>query len=456
VDVVLKTGAAPAEFTLVYRTHEDPRGRALPLERLLLPWAELEKAAAPGAREIPETRGGNWVRGRDLFFGDAAACGKCHAVGGRGGAIGPDLSNLPHRDYASVVRDIAEPSFAINPDYVTNIVALADGRVLTGVVRTEGDRLHIAGGDGAVVTVRREQVERMKPSSLSVMPEGIPKALGPEKLRDLMTFLLTDPPRMPEYGKGSPPPARSREEVQAVLAGAPPGDAKPRPLRVVLVAGPKDHGPGEHDYPAWQSAWGRLLGMAEGVRVGAATGWPSAADLASADVLVFYQRGAWAADRARDIDAFLARGGGLVYLHYAVDGGADAPGFARRIGLAWQGGRSKFRHGPLELAFGRVDHPIARNFDTVKFHDESYWNLVGEAGAVRPLATAVEDGERRPLLWTLEPPAGRVFVSILGHYSWTFDDPLFRVLLLRAICWTAKEPVDRLNDLVFPGARISE
>jgi type 1 glutamine amidotransferase len=49
-----------------------------------------------------------------------------------------------------------------------------------------------------------------------------------------------------------------------------------------------------------------------------------------------------------------------------------------------------------------------------------------------------------------------VFVSIPGHYSWTFDDPLFRVLLLRGICWSAKQPVDRLNELVWPGARIAK
>ena len=41
-----------------------------------------------------------------------------------------------------------------------------------------------------------------------------------------------------------------------------------------------------------------------------------------------------------------------------------------------------------------------------------------------------------------------------GHYSWTFDDPLFRILLLRGIAWTTQEEVDRFNDLVTPGARM--
>ena len=49
---------------------------------------------------------------------------------------------------------------------------------------------------------------------------------------------------------------------------------------------------------------------------------------------------------------------------------------------------------------------------------------------------------------------GRVFVSIPGHFSWSFDDPLFRILLLRGIAWAGREPVDRFNELALPGARI--
>jgi putative heme-binding domain-containing protein len=81
-------------------------------------------------------------------------------------------TNLSQRDYHSVLRDIAEPSFAINPDYITQIVALRDGRTLTGTVRTEGDRLHVADTDGKVTTVRRDEVEVMTPAPTSIMPEG--------------------------------------------------------------------------------------------------------------------------------------------------------------------------------------------------------------------------------------------------------------------------------------------
>jgi putative heme-binding domain-containing protein len=459
LEVILATGGGDPGLSVSYHTQEDPRPRALQLSRLLLPWAATRKEEASVAvgRDVPELKGGNWARGRRVFFSEQAACSKCHAVGGEGGAIGPDLSNLPHRDYHSVLRDIAEPSFAINPDYITHVVTLRDGRVLTGAVRTEGDRLHVGDAQGKVTTVRRDQVEGMQTSPLSVMPEGLPKQLGPERTKDLLVFLLADLPRMPDYGKGTPPPPRTRKEVRAVLAGAPDPPAKTRPIHVVLVAGKKDHGPGEHDYPAWQKVWQRLLSLADDTKVTTATDWPSREQFKSADVLVFYQHGTWTPERARDVDAYLARGGGLVYIHYAVDGRADSPGFAQRIGLAWRDGQSRFRHGPLDLGFeGGARHPVARNFGKVHFHDESYWRLAGDVNKVRVLATGKEEGRDQPLFWTLEPSKGRVFVSIPGHYAWTFDDPLFRLLLLRGVAWAAREPVDRFNDLVTVGARIKD
>jgi hypothetical protein len=261
------------------------------------------------------------------------------------------------------------------------------------------------------------------------------------------------PTAMPRDHKGPRPKPRTVAEVQAVLAGAPAVPEKIRPLRIVLVAGKKDHGKGEHDYPAWQKAWTPLFAQADKVEVATAWEWPEPETFRNADVLVFYHHGDWTPARATATDAFLERGGGLVYIHWAVDGREDAPGFAKRIGLASRGGKIKYRHGPLDLAFNKnAPHPIARNFDRLKLEDESYWMLTGELPKDRVIATQVEDQEPRPLFWTVEHAQGRVFVSIPGHYSWTFDDPLFRVLLLRGIAWAAKAPVDRFNDLVWPGA----
>jgi type 1 glutamine amidotransferase len=270
--------------------------------------------------------------------------------------------------------------------------------------------------------------------------------------------------RMPEYPDSlPPPPIRTKAEVARLLGSA---NQKPaatpeaavdsaQPLRVVLVAGPKDHGKGEHDYPAWQHVWSRLLAHHPQTQVDTAWEFPTAEQMEQADVVVFYQRGSWDQQRAAAIDALLARGKGAVYIHWAVDGRGQQEEMAKRIGLSAHGGQIRFRHGDLTLDFRPGnEHPIARNFEQVRWVDESYWLLTGDPQRIQLLGTSVEDGEPRPQFWTVEHGQGRVFVSIPGHYMWTFDDPTFRTLLLRGIAWAGHCDVDRFNQLVTLDARV--
>ncbi len=480
LDVTLTVEGPSPTLGISFSTNADSRGRAFALRRFLLPWANSKPQAAEAvaAREIPELKGGDWARGRAVFFSEQAACAKCHQLRGQGGRIGPDLSNLVHRDYASVLRDVREPSLGINPDHVTYAVNLKDGRLLTGVPRTEEGKIVIGDNTGKEVAVSKGEIESMQPSPVSTMPDDAEKNLGPEKLKDLMTFLLTEPLKPAVLERRDAPPPRTRAEVDAVLkagrgaTGWPPSttdSTKPavggqpvpptslKKLTIVLVSGPKDHGPGEHDYPLWQRRWTTLLSLADNVLVSQADGWPSPRQLETADVLVFFSANPkWSAEKAGELDVFLNRGGGLVLLHWAVNGRDAVEAFAERIGLSSNSRTTRYRHGPLELTFTDPKHPITRGFDKVKFVDESYWNMTGDEKRIHVLATGMEEGKPRPLFWAREHGKGRVFVSILGHYNWTFDDPLFRILILRGIAWTANQPADRLTDLAVVGARMGD
>lgn len=454
----------PSTIEVSLSTNEDSRRRPIPLHRLNwrgfeMPSKETGLVKRP-SEPPPELRGGDWLRGRDVFFSEQALCFKCHTVAGQGGTIGPNLSNLRHRDYASVVRDVTQPSYAINPDYITYSLLLADGQSLSGVVRSERDKLRVGDAKGVEHVVAKDEIEVLKAQAISTMPDNIVKTLPAEKLRDLLTFLLLAPPPelepAPITRPGAPPP-RPRSDVEAALAGSEKLDPqKLKELKVVLVAGPKDHGENEHDYPDWQKRWNKLFTLAPKVKIETAEVWPSAEQFKTADVLVWYSANpGWSPEKAKEIDEFQARGGGMVYLHFAVNGQRAPDQLAERIGLAW--GPSKFRHGAVDLKFAAESkHPIVRNFTKAHFEDESYWNLVGDESKITLLASGEEEGKPQPLIWTYERGKGRVFVSILGHYSWTFDDPLFRTLIFRGICWTAGEPVDRFNDLVPIGARIAE
>lgn len=437
--------------------------RPFSLRRFYLPWAEFtsEPVKLASERILPELAGGNWLRGQKLFFSEQAACSKCHQVGGVGGKLGPDLSNLIHRDYTSVLRDISEPSAAINPDHTAFNVELKDGDVLTGVVIGDtADTLTLGNAVGQPVRVAKSNIKNIKPSSLSLMPEGLDKGLGEAAMKDLMTYLMTVPLEPAPIEIGGAPPARSRAELSAVLSSREPLPAQLKPMHIVLCAGPKDHGKGEHDYPMWQRRWSKLLAMSEGVTVSTADKWPSAEQFAKADVICFFNNNpVWSEDKGKELDSYLARGKGAVYFHWAVEARGDAEAFARRIGLASNSAMLKYRHGPLDFQF--AEHPLAKgfnatNFTKAKFIDESYWLFRGDEKNVNLLASSLEDGQLRPQLWTRNVGPGRVFVSIPGHYNWTFDDPVFRVLALRGICWAASQPVDRLTDLAPIGARIAE
>ena len=456
------TAEEPLELGLTWSTAEDPRPRPMPPHRFLPLWLD-QKLPSDNAEQalVPaELAGGDWLRGRDVFYAEQAQCAKCHAMDGKGGTLGPNLSNLRHRDYQSVLRDINQPSYALNPDFLTYNILLEDGRQVSGVALSEGEKLRIGDAKGNELIVARDEIELMKPGIISTMPEGLTKVLPADKLRDLLTFLLLAPPAelqpAPISRPGAPPP-RKRKEVEAVLDDAEKFDPeKLKPLSIVLVAGPKDHGENEHDYPDWQKRWSKLLPLAPKVTVSTADVWPSAEQLKTADVLVFYSANpAWAPEKANEIDDFQARGSGMVFLHFAINGQRAPDQLAERIGLAWQNGKSKFRHGALDLKFATdTKHPILRNFEKAHFEDESYWDLLGNPKAVTILANGDEEGQPRPLLWAYEHGKGRVFCSILGHYSWTFDDPLFRTLVLRGIAWSARENVDRFNDVVQLGARV--
>jgi len=300
-----------------------------------------------------------------------------------------------------------------------------------------------------------------EPLATSIMPVGLQNVLSPQQVTDLLTYVLARPLEpAPIAIEGAPPPC-PLAEFEALAPPPRAADAAdPKPLRVVLAAGEKDHGQDEHDYPDWQQRWAPLLARADRVAVETAQGWPSAEQLAGADVVVMFSANpAWSAARGAELDAWFARGGGLVLIHYAVNGGSAVAEYAQRIGLVWRNG-SKFRYGALDLDFfvprrgATSADAIVAGFHRLHLVDETYWDLSGDESSVRVLATAVEDGQPRPQIWAREVGRGRIVGFLPGHYRWTFDDPRVRLLLLRAIAWAGGQPVERLAELATLGARL--
>lgn len=293
-----------------------------------------------------------------------------------------------------------------------------------------------------------------------------------------VTFSVAAPP---------PPEPALRSEVEKALAKAGGVKESARKLRIVLLADKKDHREHEHDYPVWQERWALLLGGrvaskagqvnlygpantdakaaagAEKVEVARAWNWPTEEQFVSADVIVAFCYLAWTDEHQRQIKQYLERGGGLVLIHSATwtkpKASADV---AALIGV---GGFTRYRHGPMQVEITAADHPICRGLPPkFTFLDEPYWPPTPPLTGDRVTALAVsrekpdkesEQTAPQPMFWTCQTGRGRVFGCVPGHYTWTFDDSWFRLLLLRGIAWAGGEPASRFDHLALRGARVT-
>jgi putative membrane-bound dehydrogenase-like protein len=214
------------------------------------------------------------------------------------------------------------------------------------------------------------------------------------------------------------------------------------PLRIYLRAGPKTHGPGEHDHPLFLEEWSELLAE-RGAKVEGSLHFPSAEELARTDVLVLYaaEGGTLDPGQRADLDTYLARGGGIVALHDAVCGN-DAHWFKTIIGGAWEHGHSKWHTGKVGLYMELAEHPITRGIPHFDLTDEIYHDLHLDEDA-QILANSFHTiFDVTPQLWTLEREDYRAFVSLQGHYHKTFSHPAWRAILLRGIAWAGKREAD--------------
>jgi putative heme-binding domain-containing protein len=190
--------ATPGEpalgISVWWTTNEDGRPRALPLRRVRLPWA-VPAGGPQHAQRMAEIAGGDWAAGKALFFSGFPGCARCHSIRGEGGTIAPDLSNLIERDYASVLRDIEQPSATINPDYPLYSFELRGDRVAQGViVSSSAEAVRVGDITGAITAIATADIVRTHAMATSLMPEGLISAFSASQRRDLMTFLLVRAP----------------------------------------------------------------------------------------------------------------------------------------------------------------------------------------------------------------------------------------------------------------------
>ncbi len=263
------------------------------------------------------------------------------------------------------------------------------------------------------------------------------------------------------------PPNRNPADIERIVG--PIVERQPsRDLNIVWVWGvDKNHDRGGHEYGWVMDRFvNTLLPQVPRVTAVSAMYFPTKEQWKKADLVVFYyqQREPWRKTQFELVDAYQKRGGGLIFLHLALLE-TSGDGLAKRIGLNYvRDTKWGVLPTPIHLTEAGTESPLFEGFPAeFDLVDELYWNLNGDPKEFTTLMTSPGgpllgssgppkpdelDGKEWPVMWTKETGQGKIFATVLGHNYFTFNDPYFRIILLRSMAWTMNESFDPFKPLV--------
>lgn len=85
---------------------------------------------------------------------------------------------------------MVDPSATVGAEYRMSVVVLKDGRVLNGIVRSRNDKTLTLQSAKERITLELADIEEVKPSTVSLMPDGQLQTLTPDQIRDLTGYLM--------------------------------------------------------------------------------------------------------------------------------------------------------------------------------------------------------------------------------------------------------------------------
>ncbi|TAE93894.1 MAG: dehydrogenase, partial [Runella slithyformis] len=177
-------------------------GGFLPVEKMPQELKEAEIASL--AKTISETA--DPVKGEAIFRKSGLACFTCHAIGGAGGRIGPDLSSLgTSSPVATIIKSIIYPNASIKEGYELQRVVKKDKSEIMGYLVANGAaEIVLRDVTGSEIAIPKSQVSGIDKVAGSLMPAGLTAGLDQEEFKNLIGFLS----KMGESGKFRVPTAR--------------------------------------------------------------------------------------------------------------------------------------------------------------------------------------------------------------------------------------------------------
>ncbi len=158
-------------------------------------YAAINVEAAKQKERLDEMVGqvgqGDIRRGQLVFANTKAACVACHAIGYKGGNIGPDLSRIGKiRTERDLLESLLFPSVSFVRSYEPVLIVTHAGKQFSGLIRREtADEIILATGAKEEARVLRADIEEIRPGTVSVMPAGLETQFTREQLLDLIAFL---------------------------------------------------------------------------------------------------------------------------------------------------------------------------------------------------------------------------------------------------------------------------
>jgi len=140
--------------------------------------------------------------GEAIFWGKGG-CGNCHLIRGKGGMLGPDLSNVGGlRPVEQIREDILTPDNDGYETYRRVTAVTTSGRKIEGVLKNRTNySLQIQDAQGNLHMVSTAGLREITLEKKSPMPKDFKSRLSREEFRDLVAFLSRQSMRPAEGGK---------------------------------------------------------------------------------------------------------------------------------------------------------------------------------------------------------------------------------------------------------------
>jgi putative heme-binding domain-containing protein len=132
---------------------------------------------------------GDVKRGRAIF---KKTCSACHKLEDVGRNVGPDLIGLKDKSPQSLLVAMFDPNRNVESKYVNYVAVTNAGRSFAGLLASEaGGSITLIGPDGKEHALLRSEIEHLRSTAKSVMPEGLEKDLKPQDAADVMAYVAS-------------------------------------------------------------------------------------------------------------------------------------------------------------------------------------------------------------------------------------------------------------------------